>query len=228
MRPNFDKFKKILGSCVFCAPLNRYTCISQHIARHSVNVSVDTWQICRPRCVGQHMLTDNRPICWSRCQPRVVVRLPADMSIGYWHSANTSLLFAYWWLSSLHSRHNFICVCCLITTEFAAHLNVKPSGWPKKDEMHITYTYDSVSFWPIYHRQLTDILPTINGQRIGRVLAAISTKISADSWSICQLWLCWYLGWYIGWYVDWHISMERLNCLDTYFYYVGWLCHYIW
>ena len=36
----------------------------------------------------------------------------------------------------------------------------------------------------MYHWQLTDILPTINGQRIGQASASISTKISADSRSI--------------------------------------------
>ena len=46
--------------------------------------------------------------------------------------------------------------------------------------MHITYTSDSdsLNFWLIYHWQSTDIPPTINGQRIGRVPAAISTNMS--------------------------------------------------
>ena len=55
--------------------------------------------------------------------------------------------------------------------------------WPKKDEMGLTYTSDtdSLSFWPIYHRQLTDIPLTINGPRIGRVL--VTYNIDRD---ICQ------------------------------------------
>ena len=61
---------------------------------------------------------------------------------------------------------------------------------------------NSLSFWPIYHRRSTEIPPTINGQRIGRVSAAISTEISADSWSICRPSLDRYLGWYISRYVD--------------------------
>ena len=48
-----------------------------------------------------------------------------------------------------------------------------------------TSVTDSLSFWPIYHRQSTDTPPTINGQRIGRVSADTSTEISADSRSIC-------------------------------------------
>jgi len=80
-------------------------------------------------------------------------------------------------------------------------------GWPKKDEMRITYTSDtgSLSFWlilynsrPIYHRQSTDFLPTINGQSIGRVSGATSTEISDDSRSICQPTLGRYLGRYIS------------------------------
>ena len=63
-------------------------------------------------------------------------------------------------------------------------------------------------FWPIYHRRSTDISPTINGQRIGRVSAAISTEISADSRSICRPSLGRYLGWYIGRYVHRHISLD--------------------
>ena len=45
---------------------------------------------------------------------------------------------------------------------------------------------NSLSFWPIYHQRLTNIPPTINGQRIGPVSATISTEISADSRLICR------------------------------------------
>ena len=63
--------KTIIGSCVFCAPLDRYIDqhLGQHINQHSTNVSVDiaaacrsTYQsnvgrytVCRPRCVGQRI-----------------------------------------------------------------------------------------------------------------------------------------------------------------------------
>ena len=56
--------------------------------------------------------------------------------------------------------------------------------------MRITYTpdTDSLNFQltlqdsrPIDHRQVTDIPLIINIQRIGRVSAPLSTKISADS-----------------------------------------------
>ena len=43
-----------LGSCVFCAPHNRY--IGRYIDRHISRVSV-------------HLLTDARPICRSTCRP---------------------------------------------------------------------------------------------------------------------------------------------------------------
>ena len=80
---------------------------------------------------------------------------------------------------------------------------------------------NSPSFWPIYHWRSTDTPPTINGQRIGRVLAAILTETSADSWSICLPSLGWYPGWYIGRYVDRHISVDistdtRPICRPTY------------
>ena len=76
-------------------------------------------------------------------------------------------------------------------------------------------------FWPIYHRQLTDFPQTINGQRISRVLAAISTEISADSRSICRPWLGRYLSWYIGRHINQHISVfilakSRSICRPTY------------
>ena len=79
-------------------------------------------------------------------------------------------------------------------------------GWPKKDEMRITYTSDtgSLSFWPIYYWLSTDIPPTINCQHIGRVSAAISTDISAYSRSICRPSLGRHLGWCIGRYVNRH------------------------
>ena len=81
--------------------------------------------------------------------------------------------------------------------------------------MRITSTSDngSLSFslilydsQPIYHRQSTDIPTTINGQHIGRVLAAISTKIhvSPHSRTICRP----TLGRYIGQYVDQHILVN--------------------
>ena len=70
--------------------------------------------------------------------------------------------------------------------------------------------WNGYNFWPICHRQLTDIPPTINRQRIGQVSAAILTNISGESRSICWPWLSrhlgWYVGRYVGRYVDWHIS----------------------
>ena len=80
---------------------------------------------------------------------------------------------------------------------------------------------DSLSFWLIYHRRLTDIPPTINGRRVSQVSATISTEISADSRSIRRPSLGRYLGWYIGRYVDRHISVDILTdtwpiCQPTY------------
>ena len=117
-------------------------------------------------------------------------------------------------------------VSSLITTEFAAHegrtwslqkfLRLTKKGW----NAYNLYT-NRLSFWPIYHRRSTDIPPTINGQRIGRVSAAISTEISADCRSICRPSLGRYLGWYIGRYVHRHISADistdtRPICRPTY------------
>ena len=84
--------------------------------------------------------------------------------------------------------------------------NVKPSEIFKVDQKgwnaHNLYT-NSLSFWPICQRRSTDIPTTINGQR-----AAISTKTSADSQSLCRPSLSRYTGWYIGWYVDQHIPVD--------------------
>ena len=100
-------------------------------------------------------------------------------------------------------------------------------GWPKKDKMRRTYTSDaeSLSFWPIYHRQSTNILLTIS---IGRVSTPILTEIPADSRSICQPWLGRYLSWYIGRYFDRHISViisaeNRSIGWATYWLSVGYL-----
>ena len=49
-------FRWNIGSCVFCAPLNR--CISRHMDRHLTNVSVN-------------ISTDARPICWPTYRPRL-------------------------------------------------------------------------------------------------------------------------------------------------------------
>ena len=81
--------------------------VGQHISQVSVALSTDT----SPRCVSQLI---NRHIGWARvdmCRPtldRYVRRYvdrewlsdcrPKCQSIGYWHSADTSLLLAYWWL----------------------------------------------------------------------------------------------------------------------------------
>ena len=93
---------KVIGSCVFCAPFDRY--IGRLSVDMSTDVSVDISAECRPICrpiyrstVGRYvdrymsvgiltdtsvdMSTNTRPICWSICRPRVVVRLSADMSI---------------------------------------------------------------------------------------------------------------------------------------------------
>ena len=92
------------GSCVYCAPLDRY--IGWHSGRVSTDVSVDISAKCRPirlstyqsrvgwyvdwdmsvdisTDVSVDMSTNTRPICWSICRPRVVVRLSADMSIDW-------------------------------------------------------------------------------------------------------------------------------------------------
>ena len=72
---------------------------------------------------------------------------------------------------------------------------------------HNLYT-NSLSFWPICQRRSTDIPLKINGQRIGRVLAAILTETSADSGSLCRPSLSQYTGWYISRYIDQHISVD--------------------
>ena len=114
----FAKFRqpKRSGSCVFCAPLDRY--IGRHIDRHIGQVSVDIltdawptlgWYI--DRDVSVDKLTDISVECQSRYRPisRLLCRLicqpellsnsrPTCRSIGYWHSTNTSLLLLYWWL----------------------------------------------------------------------------------------------------------------------------------
>ena len=54
----------------------------------------------------------------------------------------------------------------------------------------------------VFHQFYTSTLLSDNGQRIGRVLAAIATEISADSRSICRPSLGWHLGWCIRQYVD--------------------------
>ena len=90
------------GSCVFCAPIDRYIGrhIDRHIGRVSVDISTDARPICRPtlgryisRDVSVDILTDisteisadisadTRPICWLICRPRVVVRQSTDMLI---------------------------------------------------------------------------------------------------------------------------------------------------
>ena len=114
----------IIGSCVFCAPLDRY--IGRHIDRQSTDVSVDISAECRPICrstyrssVGRYVDRDvsldisadisveHRSICrltLDRCVGRyfdwewLSDCRPTCRSIGYRHSADTSLLLAYWWL----------------------------------------------------------------------------------------------------------------------------------
>ena len=86
----------------------------------------------------------------------------------------------------------FTWVPCLIMTEFAAlegwtwglqkFLRSTKKGW----NAYNLYT-NSLSFWPIYHRRSTDIPPTINRQRIGRVSADMSVDISVRCQSICRL-----------------------------------------
>ena len=58
---------RLFGSCVFCAPLDRY--FGRHVDRHSADISIE---MCRSTYQPRY-----RPIC----RPRVVVRLSADMSI---------------------------------------------------------------------------------------------------------------------------------------------------
>ena len=93
---------KIIGSCVFCATLDRYIGrhIDRRIGRVSVDISTDARPICRSICrptlgryvgrdvsvdiltdisteISAEISADTRPIC----RPRVVVRQSAGMSI---------------------------------------------------------------------------------------------------------------------------------------------------
>ena len=114
---------RLLGLCVFCAPLDRY--IHRHINWHSTNVLVDISAECQPICrltyrssVG-YFVNQDVPVDISTdisveheliCQPtldRYVRRYvdrewlsncrPTCQSISYWHSADIPLLLAYWW-----------------------------------------------------------------------------------------------------------------------------------
>ena len=80
--------------------------------------------------------------------------------------------------------------------------------------LRITYTSDtdSLSFWPIYHRQSM-------------------VSVSAECWPLYQPRYLpivgRYLGWYIGWYGDWHISVvisaeSRLICWPIHRSSVSW------
>ena len=108
------------GSCVFWAPLDRY--IGRHIDRLSTDVSVDILAECRPICwstyrssvdryvnrdawvdISTNILVQHRSICrptLNRCVGRYVDQewlsdcRPTCRSIGYRHSADTSLLLA--------------------------------------------------------------------------------------------------------------------------------------
>ena len=106
-----------LGSCVVYEPLGRDVDrhLDRYVGRHigrastdmSVDMSADSRPMCRLRCVGRHV---DRHIGRSvdRYVGRYVDRyisiaISAECrstcrSIGYRHSADTSLLLAYWWL----------------------------------------------------------------------------------------------------------------------------------
>ena len=111
-----------LGSCVFCAPLDRH--IGRHIDRQSTDVSVDISAECRPICRSTYRSSvsryDDRDVSLDisaniSVKHRSICRLTLDRyvgryvnqewlshcrltcrSIGYRHSASTSLLLAYW------------------------------------------------------------------------------------------------------------------------------------
>ena len=87
----------------------------------------------------------------------------------------------------------------------------------KKEWNAYSLDTNSLCFWLIYHQRSNDIPPTINGQGIGRVSAAISTKISADSRLICRPSLGRYLGWCIG---DTSTDTSRSTCWQTLDWYI--------
>jgi len=124
-------YRKDFESCVFCAPIDRY--IGQHIDWHigwvSVDISTDArpicWSTCQPPyrsiCVGWHI---NRDISryldrhsahnyFGRYVNRELLlsdSWPTYQAIGYRHSANTSLLLAYWPDCNLSRRHDLTLV----------------------------------------------------------------------------------------------------------------------
>ena len=82
-------------------------------------------------------------------------------------------------------------------------------GWPKKDEMRITYTSDtdSLNFWLM----LEDSRSIFPRQSTVNVSADISTEISADNRSIYRPSLGRYYRPSVGRYVDRHISRASVD-----------------
>ena len=74
-----------LGSCVFCAPLDRYIGrhLSRHIDRHSTNASVDISAECRPICRSTYRSSVGRYVNWD-----VSVDISTDVTTKIW---------AEWW-----------------------------------------------------------------------------------------------------------------------------------
>ena len=82
--------RRLRGSCVFCAPLDRY--IGRHIDRLSTDVSVDISVECRPICrpiyrlrvsryVGRYMSVDLSTDVYRPSDGRHIDRLSADISV---------------------------------------------------------------------------------------------------------------------------------------------------
>ena len=76
----------VLGSRVFCAPLDRY--IDQHIDWHSTDVSINK-------------SSDTRPICWSTYCPTLNQYNDRDVSVNISTDTSTGIL-AEWW--SMYQR----------------------------------------------------------------------------------------------------------------------------
>ena len=91
---------KNMGSCVFCAPPDRY--IGRHIDRHSTEVSAAISTDTLPICRSTYRSTLGRYVGWYVDREWLSDCRPTCRSIGYRHSADTAPIL----VTSLRRRRN--------------------------------------------------------------------------------------------------------------------------
>ena len=207
VHPSTDISVNIAAECLPMYQSTYRPSVDRYVGRHISQVSVDI-----STGVLVDMSTDTRPICWSICRPRVVVRLSADMSIDR--------------LPTFRRYFTATCPGC-VTWNKVIHIascHYLRTFWERcllqNDVLKVFYYFSFMYFLQnsilrnmdrmlkTVDRYTTDSQPILRWQSMVDVSAECRPLYRLRYLPIVGRYVSRYLGWYIGRYVDRHLGRD--------------------